>query len=108
MVMTIARPRVELRTVDHMMDFGRVVAAFFVSSARKGQIGQSEEDSYIHIWTELSNPKRETTNGLRPTMNDVPLVDQPPLFLNSVKTAVELFLGARIHSGIMMANKPTI
>jgi hypothetical protein len=99
---------VELRTVDHMMDFGRVVAAFFVSSATKGQIGKSEEDSYIHIWTELSNPKRETTNGLRPTMKLTPLLPQPPLFVNSVNTAFELFLGARIHSGIMMANKPTI
>lgn len=44
---------------------------------------------------------------LKPTIKETPILLQSPPLLNSVKTDFALACGARIHNGVMMANKPT-
>lgn len=79
-------------------------------SPRLEKLDRSREEVKLrlHICTVLSNPERVTTIEFRPTINDIPLLDQPPLLVNSVKTAFALFLGARTMRGIIIENKPTI
>ncbi len=108
MVSTMAKPSAELRAIDHIIVLGNVIAAFLVSSATKVRRAKGEARLNLHICTVLSNPPRVTTIAFRPTIKDTPLVDQPPLLVNSVKTALALFLGERTKRGIIMANKPTI
>jgi hypothetical protein len=57
--------------------------------------------------TWLSNHKREISSALSPTLKDTPLVGQPPLLVNSAKTAFKFCRGAITQSGTMMANNPT-
>jgi len=50
----------------------------------------------------------ERTEVDKPTMTDVPVELHPPPLVNSVKTDLALFLGARTQIGIIMAKRPTI
>ena len=63
---------------------------------------------HSHICTPQSKPSMDTMEVDRPTITDVPVLLHPPPLLNSVKTALAVFLGASTHNGITMANRPTI
>lgn len=51
-------------------------------------------------------PAIDPVIGVSPTMNDNPVLAQPPLFVNSVNTAWADFLGESAQSGMTIAKVP--
>ena len=63
---------------------------------------------HLHICTPQSKPSMERMDVDKPTITDVPLEFHPPPLVNSVKTAVAVFRGARTHRGMTIAKRPTM
>lgn len=53
-----------------------------------------------------SMPLMDPASGNNPTINDVPMLDHPPLFVNSVNTAWADLFGASVQRVIIIANRP--
>jgi len=110
--MMVKNPRAAFKGSAVIMVRGKVLDASLISSAMVANLSTRPrkagiaKDHNLPICTTLSMPAIDAVRGVSPTMNDIPLLAHPPLFVNSVKTACAGFFDESTQSGMAMQKIP--